>query len=299
MREYWNIGVVDQTVQDIAAHGMRGPVRWLPAPAPGTMFADPHCIARPDGGLALFAEFLDYRAPRGEIWAADVPPGQDAAAACFRPWRSGPAHMSYPLGVAFGGQQYLVCESWQSAGVPVWRADGGGWLALPPLMQGRKVVDPTLFPWQGRWWLFCTFEDDAPDARLHVFHAESPFGAWAAHPANPVRVDAQGARPAGPLFLLDGVPVRPGQDCGRTYGGGVVLHAVEELSVAAYRERVLRHLDPVPGPYGQGLHTICPAGPATLIDGKRWGLDPLPVGGQVCDRLRRLSGWLRGRTGDG
>jgi len=287
LREYWNIGVVDQTATDIAARGIRTTVRWFPSPAPGTMLADPFVLPSPRGGRILFAEFLDYRSPRGELWKAELRDGQDPLSATFTPWRSGPLHMSYPSGFAFGGETYLACESWQSGGVPLWRANGCGWQSLQPLLQGRQVVDPTLFEWQGRWWLFCTFEDDSPDARLHVFHADSPIGSWIAHPANPVRVDPAGARPAGPVFVLDGIPIRPGQDCLRTYGGAIVLHAVEELSTTAYRERVLRRLEPIAGPYPSGLHTICPAGAVTLIDGKRWGRDPAPIMRQLGYQLRR------------
>jgi hypothetical protein len=288
LREYWTIGVVAQTVADIAAHGIVTPVKWLPVPAPGTFLADPCCLQHQDGGHTLFAEYLDHRAPRGEIWAAHLAPGTALTQARFAPLLGGPFHMSYPQAFVHDRATYLVCESWQAGGIPLWQRSSGGWRSLPMLLPGRAAVDPTLFHWQGRWWLFCTFQDDAPDARLHVFHAAAPTGPWVAHRANPVRIDGAGARPAGPIFVHDGVPVRPGQDCSRTYGGAVVLNAVTRLTPDEYEERPLRRLAPVAGAHGRGLHTIATAGAMTLIDGKRWGMDPAPPGRQLAARMRTL-----------
>ncbi len=336
LREYWNIGVVGQSVQDIARRGIVAGVRWLPPPPRGTILADPACLAHADGGRTLFAEWLDHRAPRGEIWAATLAPGEDPVRARFAPLLAGPRHMSYPRPFTVGGRRLLMCESWRSGGIPLWEHDGGrkaggreaggreaggredGWRPLAPLLAGRQPLDPTLLRWQGRWWLFCTLCDDQPNARLHIFHAPAvadahppetrppeilapdtwppdswppdswPPALWEPHAANPVRVDSAGARPAGPLFLLDGLPVRPGQDSSRTYGGAVVLHAITRLTPDAYEERVLRRLDPPDARYPHGLHTLCPAGEVTLIDGKRWGTDPTPAGRQILARARRI-----------
>jgi len=290
-REYWNIGVVAQTAVDIARHGIVAPVRWLPPPPAGVLLADPACLEHADGRRTLFAEYLNYLSPRGEIWAAEVAPGADPCEARFAPLLSGPHHMSYPRPFRYGERTFLICESWQSAGVPIWEHADGAWQALPPLLPGRQVVDPTLFPWQGRWWLFCTFQDDGPDSRLHIFHAPEPRGPWVAHAGNPVRTDAAAARPAGPVFMADGAPIRPAQDCSRTYGGAVVLHAITRLTHDAFEERVVRRLAPADRAYPHGLHTLCPAGAVTLIDGKRWGADPAPILRQVATRTRKV--WLR------
>ena len=295
LREYWNIGVVDQPIADIARHGITRPVRWLPPPPRGTMLADPFCLIHPDGDRTVFAEFLDYRAPRGEIWSARMKPGRDLAEASFAPLLSNGRHMSYPQCVSDDRGTFLVCESWQSGGIPRWRHHDGAWVPLEPLLAGRPAVDPTLFRWHDRWWLFCTFADDGPDARLHLFHAEVPAGPWSPHAANPILVDPAGARPAGPVFMLDGMPVRPAQDCSRTYGGAVMLNAITDLTPASYAERLLRRLDPPSSDYPDGLHTVCPAGEATLIDGKRWGADPRPLGQQALDASCRAWRQVCGR----
>jgi hypothetical protein len=271
--EDWNVGVIEQPAADIVRRGIREPVRWLTRPSRWEMLADPSCCPRPDGGLTLFAEWMDHRVGRGEIWAAEVPAGAAMSEASFRPLLAEPVHMSYPF--PFIDEQGHVCltaETFQAGNTPLWRLDGAQWRRCAPLFAGRPVVDPTLWRGPDRWWLFCTFQDDAPNSHLHVFHALAPTGPWQPHAANPVKRDPGSSRPAGPLFVVDGALIRPAQDCSRTYGEAVVLNVVEELDPFSFVETQVRRLEPVSGPFPHGLHTFCPAGAVTLIDGKRWRL---------------------------
>jgi len=276
--EDWNIGVVGQPAADVVRQGIVAPVRWLPKPSRWEMLADPSCHVRPDGGLTLFAEWLDHWTGRGEIWAAEIAAGGDPAGADFRPAVVTPVHMSYPFPFTDAdGSRWLTAETWEAGAAPLWHEVDGEWRPASPLFSGRPVVDPTLWRGTDRWWLFCTFEDDLPNARLHLFHAAVPQGPWQPHPANPVKTDPGSSRPAGPLFEADGVLIRPAQDCSRTYGGGVVLNAVRRLDPEGFVEEACRRLAPVPGPFPDGLHTFCPAGQATLIDGKRWRFPALQL----------------------
>ena len=287
--EAWNIGVVDQSAADIVRHGITGAVRWLPAPPSGTMLADPSCRLRPDGGYSYFAEQLDYRRPRGTIWIAECAAGADPASAKFEPLLSEPFHLSYPSPLTGdNGEALLTAESWGAGAALLWAERQGGWRRAGILFPGRPVVDPTLWRGEDRWWLFCTFRDDSPDGQLHLFHAPRLGETWIPHKQNPIKVDAGASRPAGPLFRAGDHLVRPAQDCSRTYGGGIVLHAIVQLNEHRFEEKILRRLDPLPGPYRHGLHTLCPAGDVCLIDGKRWQANvPGAVG-----KLRRAA--LRG-----
>jgi hypothetical protein len=70
----------------------------------------------------------------------------------------------------------------------------------------------------------------------------------------------------------------------------VILHAIRHLDPSRFTEEPIRRLDPVSGPYPHGLHTLCPAGPVTFIDGKR--LTPDVAG--LPMRLRARFPWLPG-----
>ncbi|HJS83967.1 MAG TPA: hypothetical protein VJ779_00725 [Acetobacteraceae bacterium] len=296
-REEWNLGVVEQPAEDIVRRGIVTQVRWLPALRPWKMLADPWCHGLPDGRLVILAERLDYRIGRGEIWAAVIRAGEDITRATFVPWMRAACHLSYPvLGRDEGGRLFLLVESWEAQGLYLWRERPGlpGRLHGPvgPLVPG-PAIDATIWRGEDRWWLFCTFKDDAPNARLHLFHAEELEGPWTAHAGNPVKDDITSSRPAGPLFWCDGQLIRPAQDCSETYGGGVTLNAITRLDREGFSETKLRVLQPVDQEYPHGLHTLSPAGDVTIIDGKRWAAQALDiprrlvvgVGGKLRQRM--------------
>jgi hypothetical protein len=269
-REDWTIGVVGQPAADIVAFGVTAPVNWLKPPCPASILADPACEMHPNGARTLYAECLRHGENRGEIWSAEVPAAADPAAASFRPLLAAPTHLSYPFPFRDDdGSRLLTAEMWQAGGLSKWRFGTQGWQPDGVLMPNRKVVDPTLWRGPDRWWLFCGFEDDLPNERLHLFHTPCLGRAWTAHAQNPVRQDRGAARSAGPVFAAGDLLIRPAQDCANTYGGAVVLHAIRYLDPDRFVEEPIRRLDPSAGPYPHGLHTFCPAGNVTLIDGKR------------------------------
>ena len=286
--EIWNIGVLDQSIEDIARRGVACVPEWLPAPPPGAMLADPSCSPRPDGGFTLYAEHLDYHGSRrGEIWTAEVASEAGLTAARFRPLIASSYHMSYPFPVRDAdGAALLTAETWGAGGALLWTVDGPV-AEIGAMMPGRQVVDPTLWREGGRWWLFCTFQDDSPNGALHLFEAADLRGPWRPHPGNPVQTGHDRSRPAGGLFRMDGMLVRPAQDCSVSYGGALVLQAVTCLDSEHYEETTLRRIQPFAGPYRSGLHTICAAGRKTLIDGKRWRFDPLGLPSKLRRSVRK------------
>lgn len=288
--EAWNVGVVDQPAADIVERGIVTPVRWLPQQPAGVALADPAVRLRADGRRTVYAEHIDYCAPVGSIWSADLGAGVDLAEACFRPLLTHDFHMSYPFPIEDEqGRSLLTAETWQADAALLWLEDGGLQL-VGTLMGGRPVLDPTLWRSPDRWWLFCTFRDDAPNERLHLFHSPRFGEPWTAHARNPVKIDRSGSRPAGPIFRAGSRLVRPAQDCSRTYGGAVVLYAITRLNEYEYEEEKLRQLAAPPGDYPHGLHTFCPAGDVTLIDGKRWRTDPAVLFRKMLRKVPRRRG---------
>lgn len=252
------------------------------------MLADPACRPLPNGGFRLYAEYLDYERDIGELWCADVAPKADLAGAQFRPLLVPDHHISYPCPIDDGtGRVLLTAETWQAGAALLWEEVDGALRPLGTLLPDKQAVDPTLWREGELWWLFCTLQDHDPDGSLFLFHAHQLTGPWTAHPANPVKRDRVGARPAGPLFRSGPSTIRPGQDSSRTYGGGIVLHEVTRLDPQVYEERIIRRLDPIAGPYARGLHTLCAAGDRTLVDGKAWQFDLRQVGRRLRRKLAR------------
>jgi hypothetical protein len=284
-REEWNLGVVRQSAEDIVQHGLTAPIRWLPQRGPWHVLADPACLVRRDGTRIIFAEHLDNWVGRGEIWAACVRGSDDLAQAVFRPWMRSSGHLSYPFPFHDqAGGLFFMAETWEAGALHLWRETNDRLRHVGPLIE-RPVIDAT--PWYdgSGWWLFCTLRDDGPNECLHLFHATNPEGPWIAHPANPVKRDPGSSRPAGPLFRADGKLIRPAQDCAQTYGGAVVLNEVIRLDQEGFHEVPLRRLEP-DKVYPHGLHTFCPAGDETIIDGKRWAFRAMDIPRKVVEGVQ-------------
>ena len=124
----------------------------------------------------------------------------------------------------------------------------------------RPVIDPSVFEYGGRWWLFGNLAA-APGAKadddLHIFFADDPLdGSWTPHPLNPVVSDARFARGAGRPFVHDGKLFRPAQDCAGGYGNKVVLREITALTPEHFAERTIGELSPGTLPGAIALHTF-------------------------------------------
>ncbi len=265
--ERWALGVVDYPLPDLV-DDMPGPrVRWL-EPPPGEFLADPMVLPSHGPSAVVLAEAYPFRERRGRIIAIDI--GRDCRATktvLDLPW-----HLSYPFLFRHGGDIFCLPEMHEARRAQLFRADPfpDRWVEGPVLLEDFPAVDATLYHDGERFWLFCTSQDDLPNAKLHLFHSEHLDTGWRPHPGNPVRCDLRNSRPAGPLFGHGGALWRPTQDCSITYGGAIVFNRVLELSPTSFREEAVARLEPdSTGPYPHGLHTICAAGDVTMIDGKR------------------------------
>jgi hypothetical protein len=267
-RDEWNVGFIDQPIADVAEYGIRKPIRWFNSD-PWRIFADPFCVTNADQTISLFVENMSHWRGRGEIWQATILPGDDPLRASFQPFMTTPLHLSYPSLIVSQGKRFFTAEANESDGLHLWQQTEERW-KLNRTIMNRPAVDPTFFSDGTRWWLFCTFRDDAPNSHLHLFYSDTIDGDdWTAHPQNPV-VSSTMARPAGALFRASGKLIRPSQNCSATYGGSLMLNEIVALDPDRYIERPLREITPVDAYYRDGIHTIADAGRFTVIDGKRW-----------------------------
>lgn len=293
-REEWNVGVVRQAAEEIVRYGFKRDPQWIRRDEQA-MLADPCCVPLSDGRLLLMAERMEYRSRRGEIWSGVVSSVEDIENIRLRPRLRTAFHLSYPFPfIGDDGALYCTLESAEANGLFLWSQQRGKESEPGKLLLRDPIIDPTIWRGPDRWWLFCGLSDNAPDALLYIFHADCLEGPWIAHRSNPVKVDPSSCRSAGPIFTANGMLIRPAQDCSRTYGGGVVLNAIHRLDLGGFRESPIRRLAPFTSEYPDGLHTFCPAGPVTFIDGKRYVYRPR----ELIDRaLHRCRSKLRSRSG--
>jgi len=191
--------------------------------------ADPFLIRR-NGRWFLFFEVIPRGNHRGGVIA--YAESEDAIH-----WRYGgvvlrePFHLSYPHVFEWEGETYMTPEN--AKGVRLYQCASfpGTWTHERDLVS-IEGADPTLFRFQGRWWLFVYV---APKL-LRLFFSESLTGNYREHPSSPIVADDTCARPAGRVIIHDGAPIRFAQVGQPSYGSAVRAFRITELTMSSYRE---------------------------------------------------------------
>lgn len=296
--QQWSVGIIDAPVELVA--GLAGEdqiqmlvrsARWLPEPR-GRFLADPFAMAT-KSRLAILAEDYDWSTARGHITAIEVTAdrsiGNPTPAICL------PCHLSYPYLLQVDGETYCIPEMHEANEVCLYRQKAPHeWERVATLIEGQAIIDPTVFRHEGRWWLFGTRQDYGDNLNLFAWHAPNLTGPWRPHSANPLKTDIRSSRPAGPPFIHGGELFRPAQDCSTGYGAAVVVNRITCLTPDWFEEEAVSRVAPDPkGPYRSGLHTLCGAGPYTVIDGSRHAF----IGPAAANALKRKIGRFRRKSG--
>jgi len=277
--EEWNIGVLPHPISVLVQDAPPLNVRWLPPPADGQYRADPFGY-EVDGRLNVLYEKFDQETGKASI--ARIRPKRDGDLKRSRTMLETKGHLSYPFVIEQDGRILVVPEQADSGRVELYALSLENEALVPvSVLLEEPLIDPTLFQYQGLWWLFGT-KSPLTNTELFAFFSERLDGPFTAHPQNPVKSDIRCARPAGTPFIADGQLWRPGQDCSRTYGGRIALNRVTELSPERFEEETVKYIGPFKGTWNKGMHTISAVGGVTLVDGKRFITD-----GRQRERVRK------------
>jgi hypothetical protein len=237
---------------------------------PDRFYADPFLL-RSHGATVLFFEDYDYHTNRGSISCVRV--NRDGRLGPRANALTRPYHLSYPFVFVHDGTAYMIPESSENRTIELYEARGfpTDWRLRAVLMEDVDASDTTLHfdPGAELWWMFSAVAEPGGSSHdtLSIFWSQKLEGPWRPHAENPVKLDAAGARPAGPLLPWNGRLFRPAQDCAATYGGGLTWCELVELTPSTFREEVVaRHR---PGPGFDGVHTYGRAAGFEVVDFKR------------------------------
>lgn len=275
-RQNWNIGVIQAPVHEVA--GLTGLLKqkaaldsiyWMKEER-GTFRADPFPIIKQNrDGIRIFHEAYDWNTGRGRIDYIDF----SVTAGFGQPVESmvSPGHLSYPFVFENEGVTGYIPEHSSMRDVSFYPLDQNG---IPKekmqLISGLGLIDSTIIKKDGTLWLFATISGDNDNSELHIYYADSLEGPWLNHEANPVKVDAGSARPAGSAFFYQKSLFRPSQDCTDHYGSGIVVNKIEALNKRVFREIAVSEIRFDPNHrYDFGVHTLSFSGNFTILDGAR------------------------------
>lgn len=269
LHSQWNIGIVYEPIHIFLKSGAKPKIHWFPISKKDKFLADPFGILK-NNKLTILCEEFDYRSFKGKISSIEL--NDDICDSKTKVAIELPVHMSYPYLFEYQGEIYCIPETGQAREIGLYKAKifPSRWEKVATLIKDMVCLDPTVFQYDGLWWLICTDGEQGQDSNLFLWYATEFLGPWKPHAANPVKTDIRSARPAGTPFMYNGHLYRPAQDCSRTYGERIVLNQVIQLTPIRFKEKQTGVIEPcADGPFPDGVHTISAVGSITLIDRKR------------------------------
>jgi hypothetical protein len=244
-------------------------------PPKDRIWADPFPLER-DGRHFIFFEEVPFASGKGHIAVVEVDDDGRYSKPVTVLQRD--YHLSYPFLIEHDGNLFMVPESGENRSVELYRCMRfpDVWRFEKTLLRDLPCADATFHRDGDRWWMFVNSGAEGTELydELHLFYADDLLGEWQAHPANPVKSDVFSARPAGALYLRDGVLHRPSQICAPLYGSGVSIARVQQLTPHSYHETEVARILPPPSQGVLGIHTVNRSGRLGVVDGfmrrSRW-----------------------------
>jgi hypothetical protein len=291
MAEWWSIGYSAAPIERVLLAGDLGKIAWYRTKAGSRYLADPFPWP---GTNRILCEEMPLTGGVGRIVSV-----AEADGALLPPTvlLDDGRHHSYPCTFRDNEVTYCVPESTQRGATRIHRLqDDGQLVPVCDVAPHARLADPTLFRWNGQYWIGCTDLDVGGHDNLCLLYAAAITGPWTPHARWPVKIDVRSARPAGAVFNLGGRLFRPAQDCAATYGAAVAIHEIITLTETAFSESLVAELRPdKTGPLPHGLHTLVHDGDRFWVDGKRYVLDLGLFFGKL---LGRASGMFSGMRVD-
>jgi len=210
--------------------------------------ADPFMVFK-NGNYFMFFEVWNRESNQGDIGYAESTDGKH--------WEyrkiiiDETFHLSYPYVFEWDDDYYLIPESGQDLSVRLYKAVSfpEKWEYIGTLLTGYRYIDPSIFRYNDKWWLFVTTpENDV----LNLYWASDLLGEWKPHPMNPiVKFDKNIARPGGRVISHNDRLYRLTQDDYPSYGIQVFAFEIIELTEKTYAEKIFSE-KPVVNMTGKG-----------------------------------------------
>jgi len=157
----------------------------------------------------------------------------------------GGKHYSFPTLINCEGEIYLLLETAQHSPPCLFRLNASGSpVGSPESIKGleeHRLLDPVHFMKDGLHFIFGNSRTSKET--LELFVSKNLLGPYRPHLESPILSSPIGARMAGPIIEVGKRLYRVGQDCGDSYGNGVIISEIVHLSQNSYREKRISRVE--------------------------------------------------------
>jgi len=268
MAESWKTGIAEAPVEKILSDGFPGTIHWMQSDDRECYYADPF-VFETGGKVHILFENYSYRHAKAKI--SEVVLNEEYNFKISNGVFPGKFHRSYPFVIQVLGDIYCLPECCEGGSAVLYRYDNKAsqWVEVAVVVN-EPLVDPSMFYYHGKWWLFCTKKGQYTNMNLFIYHADDITGPYTSHTGNPVKTDIRSSRSAGNIFEVNGKIYRPSQDCSETYGGKIRLNEITVLSETEFREKQAAIITSPDRQFRKGIHTLSSVNGITVFDTKRY-----------------------------
>lgn len=263
--ESWSVGLIQNETGFESGKKLSRQVKWFHHPSKKSYYADGFVTLFEQYNY-LFVEEYDYSTGKGKITSVELESEKKQTLIEEK------HHLSYPFSFKYANKIYILPEAAESGAITLYEVKplSNSVEYKYVLLDNVKAYDPTLFKYNGKWWLFVTQKETDSNTCLHIYHSNNLFGPYQPHFNNPVKTDIGSARPAGNIYCVNGIYYRPSQNCSRTYGGSVVINKINLLDEYSFNEE--RYDEIMPNQVHEkatGIHTLNTQSKLVAFDLKR------------------------------
>ena len=217
-------------------------------PGKDEFWADPFVLSFENKNYVFFENY-SYKLKKGKISCGIISDGgiDDVRDVLVLDY-----HVSYPFIFKMENEIFMMPETREAKRLEIYKSVNfpNKWQLYSTGFEGEGVVDPTLFLDQKKnIWLFLNKSKELYDdynSELYIYKIDDlNLKKIIPHKLNPVVIDSRIARSAGNIFIEDNKIIRPSQNnIHSTYGYGLNLSEIKELSLENYSEKIIKTFEP-------------------------------------------------------
>jgi hypothetical protein len=268
IHERWAIGIADKPIDAYVDSGFVECDTWFAGMNKKQYVADPFAIETKQGYRIFFEQ---YYYAKGKAGLSFIDVSELSKFETISTLLHDNTHYSFPFIIEHQHETYILPEQHQKNNLQLYRLnkEKNQLLSSVNLLSEQTLIDPILHYDGHYWWLFGTENGLHSNEKLHIYFSDNIDGKYTAHPQNPVKVNPNGARMAGPIQSINGKLLRFAQDSSDYYGKRIAVFEIRSLSTTRYEETFCKYIQSAnTNKFNKGIHTISTMGTLTLIDSK-------------------------------
>ncbi len=268
VHERWLIGIAEKPIDKYIENGNIKCDKWFFGNSKKEYVADPFAI-KVNNGYRIFFEQYYYRKGKAGLSYVDVSDNFEFGK--INKLLPDKTHYSFPTIITHQNETYILPEQHQMNNLQLYKLNNeqNTVISTIDLLKNETLVDPVLFYHNNFWWLFGTENGLHSNEKLLIYYSDQIDGTYKPHAQNPVKVNPNGSRMAGPIHFTNEKMLRFAQDSSEYYGKRIVVFEIKHLCTTKYEEMFIKYIVPDKNnKYNKGIHTISSIDNMTLIDSK-------------------------------